>query len=64
MVLVSLLAGVFAVTFVMAVAYYGTIAAWRVNLDPDTYGIPVVTASVDFVGAVALIVTVIAVGLA
>ena len=51
-------------TFVMAVAYYGTIAAWRVNLDPDTYGIPVVTASVDFVGAVALIVTVIAVGLA
>ena len=35
----------------------------EVNLDPDTYGIPVVTASVDFVGAVALIVTVVAVGL-
>ena len=63
MVAVSLIAGAVAVAFVLAVAYYGTIAAWQVNLDPDTYGIPVVTASVDFVGAVALIVTVIAFGL-
>lgn len=63
MLLVTLVAGLVAVSFVLAVAYYGTIAAWRVDLDPDTYGIPVVTASVDFVGAVALIVTVVAVGL-
>ena len=63
MLAVSLIAGAVAVAFVLAVAYYGTIAAWRVNLDPDTYGIPVVTASVDFVGAVALIVTVVAFGL-
>ena len=35
-----------AVLFVVAVAYYGTIAAYRANLDPDTYGIPVVSSSV------------------
>jgi mgtE-like transporter len=64
MVLVSLIGGAFAVAFVVALAYYGTIAAWRVDLDPDTYGIPVVTASVDFVGAVALIATILALGIA
>jgi mgtE-like transporter len=64
MVLVSLIGGMFAVAFVVALAYYGTIAAWRVNLDPDTYGIPVVTASVDFVGVVALIFTIVALGVA
>ncbi len=30
----------------------------RVGVDPDTYGIPVVSSIVDFVGAVALIVTI------
>jgi len=64
MVLVSLIGGAFAVAFVVALAYYGTIAAWRVNVDPDTYGIPVVTASVDFVGVVALIFTIVALGIA
>jgi cation transporter-like permease len=28
-----------------------------VGLDPDSYGIPLVTSSVDFVGALALVVT-------
>ncbi|MCB1258487.1 MAG: magnesium transporter, partial [Microthrixaceae bacterium] len=51
----SLLGGLIAVLFVIALAYYGTIAAWRSNLDPDNYGIPIVTASVDFVGVVALV---------
>lgn len=63
MVLASLIGGLGAVLFVIALAYYGTIAAWRVDVDPDTYGIPVVTASVDFVGVVALIVTVVALGI-
>lgn len=51
----SLGAGLISVLFVIALAYYGTIVAWRSNLDPDTYGIPIVTASVDFVGVVALV---------
>jgi mgtE-like transporter len=64
MVAVSLLGGAFAVLFVVAVAYYGTIAAVRFGADPDTYGIPLVTSSVDFVGAVALIVVIVSVGIA
>ena len=64
MVLTSLIGGLAAVLFVIALAYYGTIGAWRVDVDPDTYGIPVVTASVDFVGVIALIVTVVALGVA
>ena len=64
MVLASLIGGLIAVVFVIALAYYGTIAAWRVDVDPDTYGIPVVTASVDFVGVLALIFTLFALGIA
>ena len=64
MTLVSLLGGLIAVLFVLVVAYYGTIAAVRFGADPDTYGIPLVTSSVDFVGAVALIVVIVSVGIA
>ncbi len=63
MIVVSLLGGAFAVLFVTAVAYYGTIAAVRFGADPDTYGIPLVTSSVDFVGAIALIVVIVGVGI-
>ncbi len=64
MAVVSLVGGLVAVLFVVAVAYYGTIAAVRLGADPDTYGIPLVTSSVDFVGAVALILVIVAVGIA
>lgn len=60
---VSMLGGVMAVAFVILVAYYGTIASFRVGLDPDTYGIPIVTSTVDFTGAVALVLAIVAVGL-
>ena len=63
MLAVSLLAGLVTVVFVVALAYYGTMAAWRVDLDPDTVGIPVVTASVDFVGVVCLVSVVVLFGL-
>jgi mgtE-like transporter len=57
---IAVVAGFFTITFVLAVAYYGTLAAFRVGLDPDNYGIPLVTSSVDFVGALALVLTVVA----
>ncbi len=63
-VLLSLIGGVVTVAFVIALAYYSTVAAWRFDVDPDTYGIPVVTASVDFVGVVILIATMFALGIA
>jgi mgtE-like transporter len=56
---IALVAGFFTMVFVLAVAYYGTLAAFRVGLDPDNYGIPLVTSSVDFVGALAVVLTVV-----
>jgi mgtE-like transporter len=62
MILVTAVGGVVAVAFVLTVAYYGTIAAFRLGVDPDTYGIPVVTSSVDFAGAFALVLAIVALG--
>ncbi len=63
MLLVSLIGGLLTVLFVIALAYYGTIAAWKVNFDPDTVGLPIVTASVDFAGVAILISVALALGL-
>jgi mgtE-like transporter len=63
MLAVSLLAGALAIVFVIGVAYYGTIAAYRTGVDPDTYGIPIVSSSVDFVGAFTLIIAIDLLGL-
>ena len=61
---VALLGGLLATILVMMVAYYGTLAAVRFGVDPDTYGIPMVTSSLDLVGAFTLIVAVVLVGVA
>jgi mgtE-like transporter len=62
MLLITAIGGVIAVAFVLAVAYYGTVTAFRLGLDPDTYGIPVVTSSVDFAGAFALVLALVLLG--
>jgi mgtE-like transporter len=51
----TLLAAAVTVAFVLTVAYYSSVVAYRVGLDPDTYGIPLVTSSVDLFGAIALV---------
>lgn len=61
---VALLGGSVATFFVVVVAYYGTIAAIRLGLDPDTIGIPVVTSSVDLAGSFALILAIVVLGIA
>ncbi|MDP9020661.1 MAG: magnesium transporter, partial [Actinomycetota bacterium] len=61
---VALLGGSVATFFVVVVAYYGTIAATRLGLDPDTIGIPVVTSSVDLAGSFALILAIVVLGIA
>jgi mgtE-like transporter len=58
MVALALVGGAVVMAFVVAVAYEGTIIAFRTGLDPDTYGIPIVSSSVDFVGALTLILTI------
>lgn len=63
LVLASLLGGLAAMVVVIAIAYYGTIATVRLGIDPDTYGIPMVSSSVDLVGALSLIVAIAVLGL-
>ncbi len=58
MVAVATIGGIAATVFAASVAYYGTVASTAAGVDPDTYGIPMVTSSVDFAGVIALIVTV------
>lgn len=58
----ALLGAVPTLFFVAVVGYYGSIAAYRVGLDPDNYGVPLVTSSVDFTGAVCFLVAVVALG--
>jgi mgtE-like transporter len=64
LVLVAVFAGLLATASVVIVAYYATIVAVRFGLDPDTYGIPMVTSTLDFVGAFTLILAIVAVGVA
>ncbi len=52
---VAVTGGLLATTFVAIVAYYGTLAVVRFGLDPDNHGIPLVSASLDVVGASTLI---------
>ncbi len=55
---VSLVAATMTMAFVIALSYYSTIGAWRIEVDPDSYGVPIVCAATDFVGTVALIGTI------
>ncbi len=64
MIAVSMLAGVVATTFAVLVGFYGAVAAHRLGLDPDNHGIPIVTSSLDLLGAIALILAIVALGLA
>lgn len=59
---VAALGGLLATVLVVVVAYFGTLAAVRFGVDPDTYGIPMVTSSLDLAGAFTLIVAVVALG--
>ena len=59
MVSVALLAGLGATLVVLGVAYYGTLAAVRLGLDPDTATIPLTNSVLDLVGAFTLVLSLI-----
>lgn len=63
MVGISLIGGFMATFFALFVAYYGSIATYRLGLDPDNYGVPLLTSSMDLVGALSLIVAIIILGI-
>ncbi len=61
---ISTLAGLIATTAAVLAAYYGSVVSYRLGLDPDTYGIPIITAAVDLLGFMSLIIALIIFGLA
>ena len=61
-VLAAVIGGVLATVLVVAIAYYGTIVVVRFGLDPDTYGIPMVTSTLDLLGVFVFVLAVRAVG--
>lgn len=52
---ISLTGALFVFGFLYLVAYYTASATYRFGLDPDNHGIPVVTATMDFVGVLCLV---------
>jgi mgtE-like transporter len=63
MIAVSMLAGLIATTFSVLVGFYGAVASYRLGLDPDNHAIPIVTSSLDLLGALALILAIVTLGL-
>ena len=63
LVAISLIGGMIATALAGVIAYYGTVFATRIGVDPDTYGIPLVNSTVDLAGAAALVLAVSWVGL-
>lgn len=60
---VSLIAGFFATTAAVLVGFYSAVATHRFGLDPDNHGIPIVTSSLDLLGALSLILAIVLLGL-
>lgn len=63
MVKVGLIAGVGATLVLSVIAYYVAIATYRLGLDPDNHGVPVVTSTSDLAAVIALSIALVAVGL-
>lgn len=56
MLLLSLSAGMIVITVMNLLGYFTAVLTYRLGYDPDNFGVPVVTSSIDLVGATALIV--------
>ena len=55
MLLITLLAGVIVITVMNILGYLTAVITYRVGFDPDNFGVPVVTSSIDLIGASALL---------
>ena len=60
---VGITAGLAATIVLVVLAYYVAIATYRVGLDPDNHGVPVVTSASDLAGMIALSLALVAFGL-
>jgi mgtE-like transporter len=62
MIAISLLAGFFATCSAVVIAVVSAIASFRLGLDPDNHGVPLVTSSLDLLGAGSLIIAIVMLG--
>lgn len=51
----SVIAGLLVITVMNLLGYYTAVFSYRLGYDPDNFGVPVVTSSIDLVGATALL---------
>ncbi len=63
MVLLSLTAGLVTVTALNIISYYVAMFTYRFSLDPDDHSIPLTSSAIDSVGAIALMVFIILMGM-
>ncbi len=63
MVFLSLTAGLVTVSVLNIIAYYVAVLTYRFSLDPDDHSIPLTSSAIDSVGAVALMVFIVIMGL-
>ncbi len=59
---IAMVAGLFATVLAAIVAYLAAVATYRFGLDPDNHGIPIVTSTMDFLGAATLVATIVLFG--
>jgi len=59
MIVISLVAGYLATIGAAIISYATAVATFRFGLDPDTHGIPVLTSSMDLIGMICLVGTII-----
>ena len=59
---IALLAGALSTVGAAMIAYATAVATFRFGLDPDNHGIPMITSSMDLIGVITVIVTVVFLG--
>jgi mgtE-like transporter len=64
MITLGLMAGLLTVTVLNFLSYYVAVTTFMFSLDPDDHSIPVTSSAIDFIGSLALMAVVVALGLA
>jgi mgtE-like transporter len=64
MVGVSVAAGMIATVLAVVIAYYVAVATYRLGMDPDNHGIPIVSSTMDLLGMIAFVIALLAFGVA
>ncbi|MCZ7536837.1 MAG: magnesium transporter [Acidimicrobiia bacterium] len=59
----TVLAGLLATTLAGLAGYFGAVVTYRLGLDPDNFGIPIVSSASDLLGAIALMLSLVILGL-